>query len=53
MRARIQQPRVDDRVRTEVQSAFSQGLPIDRIYFPNKKLADSESGRAHYRGSAA
>jgi hypothetical protein len=35
-RASIQQPRIDDRVRMEVQSVFSQGLPIDRIYFPTK-----------------
>jgi hypothetical protein len=35
-RASIQQPRIDDRVRTEVQSVFSQGLPIDRVYFPTK-----------------
>jgi hypothetical protein len=35
-RASIQQPRIDDRVRVEVQSVFSQGLPIDRIYFPAK-----------------
>jgi hypothetical protein len=35
-RASIQQPRIDDRVRAEVQSVFSQGLPIDRIFFPTK-----------------
>ena len=35
-RAAIQQPRVDDRVRVEVQSVFSQGIPIDRIFFPAK-----------------
>ena len=35
-RASIQQPRIDDRVRVEVQAVFAQGLPIDRIYFPTK-----------------
>lgn len=35
-RAGIQQPRIDDRVREEVQTVFSQGLPLDRIYFPAK-----------------
>ncbi|MCC7341998.1 MAG: ATP-binding protein [Bryobacterales bacterium] len=35
-RASIQQPRIDDRVRTEVQAVFSQGPPIDRIFFPEK-----------------
>lgn len=35
-RASIQQPRINDRVRTEVQSVFAQGIPLDRIYFPTK-----------------
>jgi len=35
-RASIQQPRIHDRVRTEVQEVFKQGLPLDRIYFPAK-----------------
>jgi hypothetical protein len=35
-RASIQQPRIEDRVRVEVQAVFSQGIPIDRIYFPAK-----------------
>jgi hypothetical protein len=35
-RASIPQPRIDDRVRVEVQAEFSKGLPIDRIYFPTK-----------------
>lgn len=35
-RASIQQPRINERVRTEVQSVFSQGLSIERIPFPTK-----------------
>jgi hypothetical protein len=35
-RASIQQPRIQERVRTEVQEVFKQGLPLDRIYFPAK-----------------
>lgn len=35
-RASIQQPRIEERVRTEVQEVFKQGLPLDRIYFPAK-----------------
>jgi len=31
-----QPSRIDERVRVEVQAVFSQGLPIDRIYFPTK-----------------
>src|ERR1035441_2660375 len=53
-RASIQQPRIEDRVRVEVQSVFSQGLPIDRIYFPakssqipNRAALTIEIGRAH------
>jgi len=34
-RASIQQPRIDERVRVEVQSVFSKG-PIERIFFPAK-----------------
>ena len=35
-RASIQQPRIQERVRTEVQEVFKQGMPLDRIYFPAK-----------------
>ena len=35
-RASVQQPRVQERVRAEVQEVFKQGLPLDRIYFPAK-----------------
>ena len=35
-RASIQQPRIQERVRAEVQEVFKQGWPLDRIYFPSK-----------------
>ena len=35
-RASIQQPRIQERVRADVQEVFKQGWPLDRIYFPAK-----------------
>jgi hypothetical protein len=35
-RASIQQPRIQERVRAEVQEVFKQNWPLDRIYFPAK-----------------
>lgn len=35
-RASIQPPRIEERVRAEVQEVFKQGLPLERIYFPIK-----------------
>ena len=35
-RASIQQPRIEERVRSEVQDVFKKGLPLERIYFPTK-----------------
>ncbi len=35
-RASIQQPRIQERERAEVQEVFKQGWPLDRIYFPVK-----------------
>jgi len=35
-RASIQGPRIQERVRAEVQEVFKQGWPLDRIYFPVK-----------------
>ncbi|MCZ2075917.1 MAG: DUF499 domain-containing protein [Bryobacterales bacterium] len=35
-RASIQQPRIEERIRSEVQDVFKKGLPVERIYFPTK-----------------
>jgi len=50
-RASIQQPRIDDRVRIEVQSVFSQGPPHRPYLLSGEEFTDPESGGSHYRGA--